>query len=35
VSGEEIEKMVDQILSISPKIKEYLQVLTGLKKKKS
>ena len=35
VSGEEIEKRVDQILSISPKIKEYLQLLTGLKKKKS
>jgi hypothetical protein len=34
VSGEEIEKFVDQMLGISPKTKESLQFLLGKKKKK-
>jgi tripartite-type tricarboxylate transporter receptor subunit TctC len=34
VSGEEIEKFVEQILSMPPNIREFLRVLTGLKKKK-
>jgi hypothetical protein len=35
VSGEEIEKLVDQILAISQKTKESLQFLVKKKKKKS
>jgi tripartite-type tricarboxylate transporter receptor subunit TctC len=34
VSGEQIEKFVDQILAISPKTKKSLQFLVGKKKKK-
>ena len=34
VSGEEIERFVDQILAISPKAKERLQFLIHKKKKK-
>ncbi len=34
VSGEEIERIVDQILAISPKAKERLQFLIHTKKKK-